>query len=123
MCFNNNIYLCFLPAHTFHGLQPLDNGIFNAVKAVYQKELSLLASLTDAAPVNKINFLRCYSKAREAGMTERNIKSGFCTTGNWPISRQKALNHPEIQKDKEATPKLETPESVLETPYKSRQIM
>ena len=82
MCFNNNIYLCFLPAHTSHGLQPLDNGIFNAVKAAYRKELSSLASLTDAAPMDKINFLRYYSKAREASMTERNIKSGFRTTGN-----------------------------------------
>ena len=123
MCFNNNIYLCFLPAHTLYGLQPLDKGIFNAVKATYRKELSSLASLTDVASMDKINFLRCYSKAREAGMTERNIKSGFRTIGNWPISRQKALNHLEIQRDKEMTPKLKALESVLETPKNSRQII
>ena len=74
ICFLNNVYLCFLPAHTSHGLQPLDNGIFNVIKAAYRKELSQLASLTDASPVDKIKFIRCYSKAREA-VTKRTIQA------------------------------------------------
>ena len=97
MCFLSNVYLCFVPAHTSHGLQPLDNGIFNALKASYRQELHKLGSLTDAAPVDKINFIRCYTIARKAGMTPRTIKSGWRTTGNWPIDRQKALSHPEPQ--------------------------
>ncbi|RKK96805.1 hypothetical protein BFJ70_g17639 [Fusarium oxysporum] len=32
-CFLNNVYCCYLPAHCSHGLQPLDNGIFNVIKA------------------------------------------------------------------------------------------
>ena len=64
-----------------------------------------MATLTDSAPVDKVNFIRAYSKAREAGMTSKNIVSGFRTTGNWPISRRKALTHPEIQPDrKDVTP-------------------
>jgi hypothetical protein len=47
-------------------LQPLDNGIFNVIKGVYWKELQKLASLTDSAPVDKVNFIRAYAKAREA---------------------------------------------------------
>jgi len=39
-CFLNNVYLCYHSAHCSHGLQPLDNGIFNVVKAAYRKELS-----------------------------------------------------------------------------------
>lgn len=50
--------------------------------------------------MRKINFLRCLHTARKA-VTEKTIVSAWKHTGNWPISRQKALNHPEIQPDKE----------------------
>ncbi|KAJ0126480.1 Transcription factor atf1, partial [Fusarium oxysporum f. sp. albedinis] len=108
-CFLNNVYCCYLPAHCSHGLQPLDNGVFNASKSAYRKELQKLASLTDSAPVDKVNFIRAYAKAREAGMTKKNIVSSWRATGNWPISRRKALLHPEIQPDKkETTPASES---------------
>ncbi|KAJ0133039.1 hypothetical protein HZ326_23888 [Fusarium oxysporum f. sp. albedinis] len=104
-CFLNNVYCCYLPAHCSHGLQPLDNGVFNASKAAYRKELQKLTSLTDSAPVDKVNFIKAYAKAREVGMTKKNILSGWRVTGNWPISRRKALTHPEIQPEKkEVTP-------------------
>src|SRR5580700_7127801 len=93
-CFLNNVYCCYLPAHCSHSLQPLDNRVFNASKAAYRKELEKLASLTDSAPVDKVNFIRAYAKARESGMTRKNILSGWRVTGNWPISRAKALRHP-----------------------------
>ncbi|KAM4066697.1 DDE superfamily endonuclease [Hirsutella rhossiliensis] len=72
-CFLNNIYCCYLPSHCSHGLQPLDNGVFNAIKAAYRKELDRLASLTDSAPVDKVNFIRAYARAREMGMTQKHI--------------------------------------------------
>ena len=71
----NNVYCCYLPAHCSHGLQPLDNGPFNALKTAYQKELEKLAFLTDSTPVDKVNFIRAYAKAREVGMTSKNILS------------------------------------------------
>ncbi|RKK06786.1 hypothetical protein BFJ65_g18340 [Fusarium oxysporum f. sp. cepae] len=102
-CFLNNVYCCYLPAHCSHGLQPLDNGVLNASKAAYRKELQKLASLTDSAPVDKVNFIKAYAKARKVGMTKKNILSGWRVTGNWPISRRKALIHAEIQPDKKET--------------------
>ncbi|TVY62599.1 hypothetical protein Focb16_v004339 [Fusarium oxysporum f. sp. cubense] len=81
-CFLNNVYYCYLPTHCSHGLQPLDNGVFNASKAAYRKELQKLTSLTDSAPVDKVNFIKAYARARAV-----------------------ALMHPEIQPDKkEMTP-------------------
>jgi hypothetical protein len=123
-CFLNNIYCCYLPAHCSHGLQPLDNGVFNALKTAYRKELEKLASLTDSAPVDKVNFIRAYTKAREVGMTRKNILSGWRVTGNWPISRAKALRHPEIQEDKvDASPEPLSPYlGSDDTPKTSRQI-
>jgi hypothetical protein len=60
-------------------------------------------------------------------LTEKNIQAVFRTTGNWPISRKKALSHPEIQLEhRNATPEREmTPETGydLEATLKnSRQI-
>ena len=107
----HNVYCCYLPAHCSHGLQPLDNGVFNDTKTAYRKELAELAFLTDSAPVDRINFIRAYAKAREVGMTSNNILSGWRIIGNWRISRVKALRHLEIQENKtelslEPTPHL-----------------
>ncbi|RKK74914.1 hypothetical protein BFJ71_g17197 [Fusarium oxysporum] len=126
-CFLNNGYCCYLPAHCSHGLQPLDNGIFNVIKGAYRKELQKLASLTDSAPVDKVNFIRAYAKAREAGMRKEIILSGWRFTGNWPINRHKALTHPEIQPDKEKLlEELKTPSPPQlhsdDTPKTSRQV-
>ncbi|RKK19112.1 hypothetical protein BFJ66_g17832 [Fusarium oxysporum f. sp. cepae] len=126
-CFLNNVYCCYLPAHCSHGLQPLDNGIFNVIKGAYRKELQKLASLTDSAPVDKVNFIRAYAKAREAGMRKEIILSGWRFTGNWPINRHKALTHPEIQPDKEKLlEEFKTPSPPQlhsdDTPKTSRQV-
>lgn len=102
-CFRTNIFLAYLPAHTSHGLQALDNGIFNVLKVAYEKLISQLNSITESAPVSKINFVRCLVEARKA-ITERTIRGGFSHTGTWPINRQKALSHPEIQPDKKEEP-------------------
>lgn len=101
VCFLNNVFCCYLPAHCSHGLQPLDNGIFNAIKAYYRSTIATWQSLTDSSPVDKINFIKAYNEARKKGMASETIKNAWKTTGNWPISRRKALTHPEIQIDKE----------------------
>ncbi|KAF6517625.1 hypothetical protein HZS61_003186 [Fusarium oxysporum f. sp. conglutinans] len=126
-CFLNNVYCCYLPAHCSHGLQPLDNGIFNVIKGAYRKELQKLASLTDSAPDDKVHFIRAYAKAREAGMRKDIILSGWRFTGNWPINRYKALAHPEIQPDKEKLlEEFKTPSPPQlhsdDTPKTSRQV-
>ncbi|KAI8411016.1 hypothetical protein FOFC_07610 [Fusarium oxysporum] len=100
-CFLNNVYCCYLPALCSHGLQPFDNGDFNVVKGACRKELQKLASLTDSAPVDRVNFIRAYAKAREAGMRKEIVLSGWRLTGNWPINRHRALSHLEIQPDRE----------------------
>ncbi|RFN50198.1 hypothetical protein FIE12Z_5542 [Fusarium flagelliforme] len=104
-CFLNNVYCCYLPAHCSHGLQPL----------------------TDSAPVDKVNFIRSYAKAREAGMRKKIILSGWRFNGNWPINHRKALAHPEIQPDKEKVLEgFKTPSSPHldsdDTPETSRQV-
>ena len=80
-CLEFNIYLLFLPAHSSHVLQPLDLSIFSPLKASYRKELNLLGSLLDSAPIGKRNFLLCYYRARETAITAPNIQAGWKATG------------------------------------------
>jgi hypothetical protein len=72
-CFLNNICCCYFPAHCSHGMQPLDNGPFNAVKAAYRKELKEFNFNNDARPIDKINFIKAYNKARITGLSAKNI--------------------------------------------------
>ncbi|EGU71810.1 hypothetical protein FOXB_17681, partial [Fusarium oxysporum f. sp. conglutinans Fo5176] len=51
--------LIILDGHGSHAT-PLDNGVFNALKAAYRRELERFASLTDSAPMDKVNFIRAY---------------------------------------------------------------
>jgi hypothetical protein len=63
-------------------MQPLDNDPFNSLKMAYRKELKIWNSLNNSRPIDKVNFIKAYSKARSQGLTEQNIKSAFRTTGN-----------------------------------------
>jgi hypothetical protein len=44
--------------------------------------ISSWQSLTDSAPIDKINFIKAYNQARTRGMTEDTIKNAWKTTGN-----------------------------------------
>ena len=83
--------------------------------------------MSDSRPVDKINFIRTYAKTREEGFTERNIRSGWRVTGNWPISRLKALSHPEIHSDQAKSLLISSPPKAPyfgsdDTPKTSRHI-
>ncbi|OHX00917.1 transposase [Colletotrichum incanum] len=47
-CYTHNAYLLFLPPHTSHVLQPLDQSIFSPVKLAYRKELHNLSQWNDS---------------------------------------------------------------------------
>jgi len=57
-------------------------------------------------------------------MTSENIKAGWRHTGNWPISRRKALAHPEIQPDPGTPepPKPDVIDRVATTPKSGRDV-
>ncbi|EGU73295.1 hypothetical protein FOXB_16195 [Fusarium oxysporum f. sp. conglutinans Fo5176] len=88
--------LLLLPTSTFpHGFQPLDNGISHVIKGAYRKELQKLAILTDSAPVDKVNFVRAYAKAREAGSNA----SGNSTGQRKVVERFKPPSPPQLHSD------------------------
>jgi hypothetical protein len=85
MCYRHNINPCWLPAHTSHGLQPLDNGIFSVLEGAFNTESEKASSYTNSTPLGKINFVKCLLEARKA-VTARTIKNAFRHCGIYPIS-------------------------------------
>lgn len=85
--------------------------------------------MSDAAPIDKLNFIKCYDAARKA-LTATTIKSSWRHTGQWPISRAKAHRHPEVQENREKrgwkksdlAAERGTPEPGPSTPTKSREV-
>ncbi|CCF32189.1 transposase [Colletotrichum higginsianum] len=98
-CIQHNIYLIFLPAHTSHVLQPLDQSVFRPLKAAYRKYLGYLNLWNDSTIAGKRNFLNCYRRARKDALTAQIIKSGWKHTGLWPISLLRPLSNSFVSKD------------------------
>nr|ABG26269.1 transposase [Ophiostoma novo-ulmi subsp. novo-ulmi] len=94
LCFENNIFLLFLPSHSSHVLQPLDLTIFSPLKAYYKKEIEKIGSDEEAVICNKRTFLKTYAAARTAALTAKNIKMGWRTAGLWPRNVMRPLMSP-----------------------------
>lgn len=121
-CFDHNVNCCWLPSHTSHGLQALDNGVFAVLKGAYQKAVSTLTSLNGASPVGKINFIKYLVEARKA-VSDRTIKGAFRHIGTWPINRIKPTQHLEFNPiDDEDIEPLVFPEAVALEPVNRQMI-
>jgi len=95
-CYKNNIYLLFLPPHSSHVLQPLNLSVFSVIKRAYRRELAVYIEGAETTPIGKITFLKCYSRARDDGLTVKNIKGGWKAAGLWPINMAKPLMNPYV---------------------------
>ncbi|KAF6830934.1 transposase [Colletotrichum musicola] len=94
LCYQNNVHLLFLPPHTSHVLQPLDQSVFGPLKTAYKKELGLRPQWDCSTVVGKRTFILCYGKARHAALTTKNIISGWRYTGLWPVNMGRPLISP-----------------------------
>ncbi|KAF4435476.1 hypothetical protein F53441_13499 [Fusarium austroafricanum] len=99
-CYENKIFLLFLPAHSSHVLQPLDVAIFGPLKRLYRRYISDLAAVADCSTIGKISFLRNYYKARLEAISKNNIRAGFRATGLWPVNMTKPLMNPMVTETK-----------------------
>ena len=89
--FNSNIYLLFLPPYASYILQPFDLSVFGPIKIYYRTAIGNLIYQSDDCPIGKQGFLKCYSKARQAGLNEKNVLAGWKAIRLWPINRAKPL--------------------------------
>jgi hypothetical protein len=57
----------------------------------YRKWVGEYAAITDATRIGKANFLEFYVKARQIGLSKKNIESGWRATGLYPKNVNKPL--------------------------------
>jgi hypothetical protein len=75
-CLLHKIWVAFLPAHTFHVLQPCDLGFFSRMKLAYRRKLNMACAFNAYDDPKKSEFLKAYSRAREIATTPENVLSG-----------------------------------------------
>ena len=69
----------------------MDLGCFSSLKTTYRRLIGEYIALTDTTRIRKANFLEFYAKAREIGLREENVRSGWKATGLYPKSVAKPL--------------------------------
>jgi DDE superfamily endonuclease len=83
-CMFHNIVLLILPPHTSHITQPLDVGIFSALKKHMVAQLHGLIT-TEIAQLQKFEWLSAYARARKKAFHKANILSAYLGAGLFPF--------------------------------------
>ena len=86
---NKNISILKLPAHTTDVIQPLDKCCFRPLKAQWDKRLVEIQRMTGATRISKASFTQLVDELWQTSLSPENIKSGFKSTGIYPLDRTK----------------------------------
>ncbi|RYP17078.1 hypothetical protein DL767_010080 [Monosporascus sp. MG133] len=111
-CRRNRVRCLHIPSHSSHIMQPLDIGVFAALKEYYHQETMDFGFFAASAPINKQRFLVAYREASAKAFSDRNIHSGFRATGIVPFDPDKPFQNPKMVG---RLPRQQTPEPI--TPY------
>lgn len=83
----NKIFLFTFPAHTSHLLQPLDVGVYKALKSAWTKALNSYMIAKPTEKPNRYNFHKLFLEAYIPSFSITNITNGFKKTGIVPFNR------------------------------------
>ena len=114
-CIDNNILLMILPPHSSHLTQPLDVGVFGALKKHMAAEIELLMR-TGVPTVKKVEWLTAFVAAHDKAVSVKNILSGFRGTGIHPFLPTKVLRRVTSTSTLAPTSRPSTPSNDL-TPF------
>jgi hypothetical protein len=89
-CIMFDIVFCTLPPHSTHILQPLDVGVFQALKAAHQKLLRRSIREGNLA-YSRTAFAEAFKEIYTRGFSAHNIISGFEKSGIYPPTEEPAL--------------------------------
>lgn len=89
-CIDNKILLMILPPHSSHLTQPLDVGVFGALKKHMAAELCPLIR-TGVSRIQKVEWLTGFVAAHDKAFSVKNILGGFRGTGIYPFLPTKVL--------------------------------
>jgi DDE superfamily endonuclease len=90
--YRNHACLVFFPSHATHLIQPLDRGVFKAIKGSFKK-LMLRESLENSRylHVSIARFYEILLEARREALTPAICNSAFVHSGMWPIDPSRAI--------------------------------
>ena len=91
-CMNNKILLMILPPHSSHLTQPLDVGVFGALKKHMAAEIDPIVR-TGVPRIQKVEWLTAFIAAHDKALSTKNILSGFHGSGIYPFLPTKVLLH------------------------------
>jgi hypothetical protein len=83
----DDIVIFVLPPNTTHLVQPLDKGIFGPLKISWRETCHKYLLEHPGRVITRYDFSKLFSKAWMKAMTMKNIRSGFATTGIFPLNR------------------------------------
>ena len=89
-CMDNNIVLMILLPHSSHLTQPLDVGVFGALKKHMAAEIDPLIR-TGVSRIQRVEWLTAFVAAHNRAVCPKNILSGFSGTGIYPFRPRKVL--------------------------------
>ena len=112
VCKQNKVKPIFLPTHSSHVLQPLNLSCFSLVKSKYYQLIINLLALNNLALIKKACFITAYHHAREEGLIERVIQSGWRVSRISPQDPNKAINLLQVKQKLKTPPRLKRTLSV-----------
>ncbi|XP_076135340.1 uncharacterized protein LOC143117477 [Alosa pseudoharengus] len=86
-CRANQVEVVCLPAHTTHVLQPLDVAVYGSLKAAFSRLAREMGLVRGDLVLGKRHFSAVLKYAVEQACTPNTIKSGFRSTGLFPLDR------------------------------------
>ena len=105
-CMKKNIQLLLMPPHSSHLCQPLDVGVFSALKRAMTSEMDRIMRF-GIPTIKKFEWADAYRIARSKAITMSNIKSGWSGTGLIPLNRQRVTVRLQLPN----SPRSTTPEA------------
>jgi len=102
-CIDNDILLMILPPHSSHLTQPLDVGVFGALKKQMAVEIEPLMR-TGITRIQKVEWLTAFVAAHDKAVSIKNILSGFRGTGIHPFLSTKVLRRVASPSPEPSTP-------------------
>ncbi|CAD6958079.1 unnamed protein product [Tilletia controversa] len=85
----HNVHVLSLPAHSTHGMAPLDRTCFAPLKVAWAECQRWEFFMTGV--IRRDGVVRLYEEARKKAMTPANIISGYAATGIWPLKGISAI--------------------------------
>ncbi|KAH7463438.1 hypothetical protein FOMA001_g18117 [Fusarium oxysporum f. sp. matthiolae] len=126
----NKVWLSWLPSHSSHITQPLDVGIFAALKRYYRAETAGMHTYEATSSRQKQIFATAYKIASNKAFSQDNIRNAFKASGIYPIDVEKAVlklkpkERRSVISNPLTTPPIQAPQgdNIFATPSSSHDI-